>query len=78
MTREQNRIEALLRAAGHVAPPLLPPPPTRSCEGKRQYGERLARTVAAEQRELSGHNIQAYQCHYCPAWHLGHAPKAAT
>lgn len=68
--RAQRRIETLLSDAGHVS--TEPPPPNRSCHGKRQYSERLARIVAAEQSDASGQRIEAYACLWCPAWHIGH------
>jgi hypothetical protein len=69
--REEQHIEELLAAAGHRARSL--PPPNRSCDGKQQYGRRLAERVAAEMRARHGADVRAYACVYCPAWHVGHA-----
>lgn len=48
---------------------------SRMCDGKVQLNRGSARRVAARARARSDEKISPYRCHFCPHWHVGHAPS---
>ena len=54
----------------------------RACEGKRRFGPRVAREVAADMRRR-GDRVHPYLCPWhdpdeVPHWHVGHCPSMAA
>lgn len=48
----------------------------RSCLCKAKYFKKKAKdTAKAMRRKFGEKNIKAYNCLYCPYWHVGHTPK---
>lgn len=41
-----------------------------SCEGKREYKQRVAKQLAAERMKKDGVQRLVYKCPYCRHWHI--------
>lgn len=47
----------------------------RSCTRKRRYDDKVAAEKAmAELRHKGQRGLNAYHCHHCKGWHVGHVP----
>lgn len=44
----------------------------KACEGKRRFADRLE---AQRVKHRAGLALDAYHCHFCGGWHLGHPGK---
>jgi hypothetical protein len=43
------------------------------CNNKRKLNERDAKDEARRVSVRTGERVQAYECDFCPHWHIGHA-----
>lgn len=51
----------------------------RACTGKRNYGAKHARLVAAQMRvDHPDEKFSPYPCPFCESWHVGHSLGMAT
>lgn len=48
---------------------------SRSCTNKSPLNRKEAMKRAAERSVETKQNIQAYECLFCPFWHIGHPPR---
>ena len=47
----------------------------RACGRKVKNSRERAHSVAKERSEATGHRLIAYECPFCPSWHIGHQSR---